>query len=166
MHNITDVLATISKAPEKIRQQATVFSEPLSINERDKVAKSVTALEAILTDLDPVLKNILLLSDSKPNLGLLWLATNAAYAELKRTLLLLKMARLNLTPIPLLMGLNGFFESAIKSTMAPAEERAMNSAMLTLTADLKALENHLQGVARQLKIEVDSSGDRGTFQSL
>jgi len=161
MKNIKDVLATISEALENIREQVTFFSEPISIKQRDKVVRSVTDLETSLHALAPLLVDILVAADSEPSLRLLWVVANAAYAEVKRSHKLVTMVKLNLKPI----AVPGMLRPAIQSAMEPAEERALGSSLLAMAADLRALEIHVRGVARQLKFEVDNSGERGTFQS-
>jgi len=161
MLNITDLLATISKAPEDIQQQVNIFSELTSIKQRKALKKSIDHLEEILISLDPVLEVILVLTNSEPRLGLLRSCTISAFAELKRSQKLVKMARLNLEPIAVPSAVPGMFKPAIQTAMEPAEERAIGSSLLTIASDLVALFIHVQEVAYQLKIAVDA-GTIGT----
>jgi hypothetical protein len=151
MHDTTELLAVISKAPEDIQRQVAILSEPQALKPRETLANNITTLDSVLGSIDPVLEAIAMLAESESTLGLLWLATNAAYAELKRAQGLVKMVRLNLKPIPMPDGLSGMFRPPIEKAMAPAEERAIGSAVLTLVSDLSALVIRLQGVVYQLR---------------
>jgi hypothetical protein len=155
MYDVANLLVRIKKAPEEVKLQLPIFSNPPSVKKRDMLQKSIGTINDAMSSAGSVLDAIADLSNSNRNLRLLHVTTKTAYAELRRSQLLLKMVLLNLEPIPIPAGITGMLEGPIRKTMEPAEERAMSSALLTIAADLTALVIHLDLVAEQFQIEVN-----------